>query len=214
MPQDNDALIEELVAALHPVRPMRFTWGLTLVVAAAFATLVLVAATLGVRADLLAGHFQPLWLFANGLFLLLGLAAAATVVTMARPQVGQPLEGWKWVAAATFLLPLTTVILLASRNLPVPRQWVSASDFDCVALGLGLGLFTAVALIAWLRRGAPVSTARAGMLIGVASGSIGILAFALKCPSDSLYHVGIWHSSSVVIGGVLGRIAIPKVVAW
>ena len=214
MPETNDSLIDALAANLRPVRPLRLSEGMVLVTVAGAITVAFVALVMGLRPDLLAGQFHALWLLANGLFLLLGLAAASTAVLMASPQVGQELQGWKWAAATAALLPATALVLLAARTISPPVEWMSPTDRHCLTMGLGLGLLTAAMLTWWLRRGAPASPNRAGLLVGIASGSIGILAFAFSCPSDDLYHVGIWHSAPVVVGGLLGRLIIPRFVRW
>ena len=214
MPQNIDTLLDGLVADLRPVRPMRFRNGIALFGLAAAATLAFTGLALGWRDDVLAGQFHVLWLLANGLFLILGLAAATTVVSMASPHVGQNQQSWKWAAVTAALLPLTAIILISSRTLPLPTEWISPHDRDCLGMGLGLGVLTAAVLTLWLRRGAPASPDRAGLLIGVASGSIGILAFAFSCPSDDLYHIGIWHSAPVLVGALLGRLLIPRLIRW
>lgn len=214
MPQSNDTLIDALAADLRSVRPLRLAEGLALVGFAGAITLGFVAIALGWRADVLAGQFHPLWLLANGLFLILGLAAASTAVAMASPHVGQHLQGWKWAAATAALLPATALVLMAVRSTPLPLDWISPTDRHCLTMGLGLGLLTAFALTFWLRRGAPASPNRAGVLVGIASGSIGILAFAFNCPSEDLYHVGIWHSAPVFLGALLGRLIVPRLVRW
>ena len=214
MPETNDSLIEALAANLRPVRPLRLREGMVLVTVAVAITGAFVALDLGFRADVLAGQFHALWLLANGLFLMLGLAAASTAVLMASPQVGQDLQGWKWAAATAALLPATALVLLAARTISPPVEWMSPTDRHCLTMGLGLGLLTAAILTWWLRRGAPASPNRAGLLVGIASGSIGILAFAFSCPSDDLYHVGIWHSAPILVGGLLGRLIVPRFVRW
>lgn len=214
MPETNDSLIEALAANLRPVRPLRLREGMVLVTVAVAITGAFVALDLGFRADVLAGQFHALWLLANGLFLMLGLAAASTAVLMASPQVGQDLQGWKWAAATAALLPATALVLLAARTISPPVEWMSPTDRHCLTMGLGLGLLTAAMLTWWLRRGAPASPNRAGLLVGIASGSIGILAFAFSCPSDDLYHVGIWHSAPILVGGLLGRLIVPRFVRW
>jgi hypothetical protein len=83
-----------------------------------------------------------------------------------------------------------------------------------MAYGLGWGLVTALALVLWLRRGAPSRPHTAGMLAGVAAGSAGIFAVTLYCPHNDLLHIGFWHGLSVVLAGVAGRLAIPPLVRW
>ena len=206
--------IDTLVGDLRPTRSFNPQRGFAAVAAAALATFGVVAATRGWRQDILAGQIEPLFLFANGVFLLLGAAAASTAVAMAGPQVGSQHGGWRWVAATAALLPATVVALLATGNLTKPPEWMSPSDLDCLLHGLGLAGIVAGALVWWVRRGAPASPARAGSVIGVAAGSIGILAFALHCPMDALYHIGIWHTAPILIAALVGRLAGPFLLRW
>ena len=214
MPNDPNALIAALVDELRPVRAMRPRDGLFIAGAAGAITVALTILLLGVRPDVASGHFEPLFLFANGLFLVVGGAAALAAVGMGMPRVGHSSQGWKWVVAMAGLLPATALVMLASRTESMPTALVTSHELKCVAMGLALGLLTATALTLWLRRGAPTSPERAGMLVGLASSSIGIFAFAFHCPSDSFYHIGLWHVVPVAIGAILGRLFIPRLVRW
>ncbi len=168
----------------------------------------------GLRTDLAAGRFEPMFLIANGLFLLLGLAAASSVVAMASPQVGNQHGGWKWAAAMAGLLPASAIVILLSRPIGLGTAIFHPSDLVCIANGIALGLLTAVPLTWWLRRGAPTSPERAGLLVGLASGSIGIFAFGFHCPIDALTHAGLAHAVPVVGSALLGRLIIPPLVRW
>ncbi len=214
MRANTDNLIDSLVGDLDPVRPMRVWSGLALFGAAVLATVVMVAAVYGLRGDIAVGRFEPLFLFSNGLFLLLGIASALTVISMSMPQVGSHHQGWKWAAATTCLLPVTAAIALISRTAPMPAQWVSHEESSCLAAGVGLGLLTAVMLVAWLRRGAPIRPERAGLLVGIAAGSIGILAAAIHCPSNSVYHIGLWHTAPILISALIGWLLVPRLIRW
>ena len=214
MPSDPNKLIAELVDDLMPVRAMRARDGLVLAFGAGAITIVATILLLGLRPDVADGRFQPLFLFANGLFLIMGLGAALVAVRMGMPRVGQSSQGWKWMVAMVGLLPAAALIMLASGTEPMPPALVTSHELKCVAMGLALGLLTAVVMVWWLRRGAPTSANRAGLLVGLASGSIGILAFAFHCPFNSFYHVGLWHVLPVALGGLLGRLVIPRLVRW
>ena len=214
MSSDPNNLIASLVDDLRPVRAMRMVDGLALVASAGAITVVLTILLLGLRPDVADGQFQPLFLFANGLFLIVGLATALAAVGMGMPRVGHSSQGWKWVVAMGSLLPATAVIMLTSRTEPMPLALVTSHEVKCVAMGLALSLLTATALTGWLRRGAPTSAERAGWLVGLASGSTGIFAFAFHCPFDSFYHVGLWHVLPVAIGAVLGRLIVPRLIRW
>ena len=81
-------------------------------------------------------------------------------------------------------------------------------------MGCTLGLATASVLILWLRKGAPTSPERAGLLTGIAAGSSGIFAFALHCPHNDIAHIGIWHGLVVIISAMAGRAVVPRLIRW
>lgn len=214
MSRDPHQLIATLVDDLRPVRAMRARDGVALAAAAGAITVVLTIILLGLRRDVAAGNFQPLFLFANGLLLAVGLGSAVAAVRMGMPRVGQTSQGWKWTLAMAGLLPAAALIMLASGTEPMPAAWLTTHELKCVAMGLALGLLTAVVLVWWLMRGAPTSAERAGLLVGLASGSVGILAFGFHCSIDSFYHVGVWHMVPVALGGLLGRMVVPPLLRW
>ena len=214
MSRKTDNLIESLTAELKPVRALRFREGVALVLASVVLTVMLVARFLGLRDDVMAGEPAPLFLISNGLFLMLGLAAATSVVMMGNPQVGNRYDGWKWALATAGLLPLAAgVSALASWSGP-PDVIFPQHDPACVSAGVMFGGLTALALVFWLRRGAPASPARAGLLTGIAVGAIGTFADGLYCPLNSVYHLGFAHSVPVAICALLGRIFVPPLVRW
>lgn len=214
MPVEQNDFIAALVGDLRPVRAMRARDGLALAAVAGAITIGLTIALLGLRPDVAAGNFQPLFLFANGLLLAVALGCVFAAVRLGMPRVGQSSHGWKWGVAMAGLLPAAALIMLASRTERLPADLVTSHEIKCLAMGLLLGLLTATVLVAWLRRGAPTSPERAGLLVGLASGSVGMLAFAFHCPIDSFYHVGLWHALSVVLGGAIGRLVIPRMIRW
>lgn len=205
----NTHLIDSLVADLTPVAPMRSGPAIARTTAAVIASVAVIALSLGLR-----GHVSALFLLSAGLFLVLGIAAALTLIAMARPQVGSDRTGWAWAAAMATLLPATTLVLGLSH---VPSAWAESdprAGLLCLAMGLLAGLASAAVLIAWLRRGAPTSPEHAGWVTGIAAGSLGMFAFSLYCPDDSIYHIGLWHSASVIASALLGRLIVPRLIRW
>lgn len=202
-------VIDSLVAELAPAPPMRTAPALGRTALAVLASIALIALVLGLR-----DHVSALFLLSAGLFLVLGLAASLTVIAMARPQVGSDRSGWAWAAAMAALLPATTLLM----GLPHPGAAWAQSDAEaglrCLAMGLVSGLASGAVLVAWLRRGAPTSPERAGLVTGLAAGSLGMFAFSLYCPDDSIYHIGLWHSASVIVAALLGRLIVPRLVRW
>jgi hypothetical protein len=214
MPRTSDALIAELVDGLEPVRPLRFGEGLLMALAAAGVTVVAVLGVYGLRPDAAAGLVDPMHLVTTGLFLGLALAATVAVVMMGRPQVGSDHTGWRWAAAMAGLLPLAGVIVAAVRGTPVFSSENMAEVRECLEVGIGSSLLVFAMLVLWLRRGAPTAPDRAGLVAGIASGAFGIFTFSLHCPANDIVHIGIWHSTVVLVMGLVGRTLVPQLIRW
>lgn len=210
----NDRLIEKLAGDLRPVRAMRFGEGLAWLALAVIATLAISYFWLDIRKSLLSGIFPPMFLIAQGLFLMLGLATATTTVIMASPQVGNRYDGWKWALAMASLLPVVGTIAAISAYASNGLPYDNSHDGFCFLHGLAMGLLTAVPLILWLRRGAPASPARAGLLTGIAAGSIGTFAYGFFCGYDNIIHIGLAHSMIVIVSAMLGRLIVPRLIRW
>ena len=207
-------LVAELVDDLRAVRPLSMGRGLMLAGISLGATMTVVALPLGLRDDMAAGHFDPIVLLATGLFLLLGIAASVTVIGMSRPHVGSEHSGWKWAAAMAALLPVTAIALAMVNGPHVLDHAMPSSGLECVMAGGLLSLISAGALILWLRRGAPTSPEQAGLLTGVAAGSFGIFAYSFHCGASNIYHIGLWHSMTVVVAAAIGRMVVPRLLRW
>lgn len=214
MLRDTETLIDGLVSELRPVRLMRFSTGLGLVLVGLMLAGGTVLSMSPLRPDLAAGNPAPMLVVVLGLFLLLGLAAAFAVVAMARPRVGTDRDGWKWAAAMTALLPLAALITLPGHVGALVLSDFVSSGMDCLLVGLAAGLATFLALTYWLRRGAPTYPEQAGLLVGIAAGSFGIFAASLHCPSNDMLHIGVWHAMTVAVGGLAGRLIVPGLVRW
>ena len=214
MPDPSDAFLESLVADLKPVAPLRQGNGMAIASLALALGSLLVVALLGLRRDLVAGHPDPFVLTAAGIFLVLALASAWGAIDMARPAVGIRREGWGWTALMAAVVPGSALALIVVDFVTGRPVDLDRGGIMCLGLGAAVGMLTGTALVLWLRRGAPSSPARAGLLTGVAAGAAGISAVSLWCPHDSLLHIGIWHGATVIVMGLLGRIALPRLLAW
>lgn len=206
-------LIAGLAADLHPVRPMRARTGLALVAAAVGITVGTVLALAGLAPSVASGNFSFNFALANGLLLMLGIAAAAATVAMASPRVGAKYDGPKWAAAMAAIFPLAGAVLLyqgsgTSAAIDARQGW------ECALSGTAAATLIAGVLVAWLRRGAPVALTRAGTWLGVAAGALGSAAYGLSCPYETVQHLGIWHFLPVIICGAAGMVLVPRLVRW
>jgi len=214
MPDTTEQLMAGLVADLKPVAPLRKRAGMALAVLALGAGVTGLVMVSGLRPDLRAGQPDPMALLAAGVFLVLALASFWAVADMARPYVGVRREGWGWTALMAGVLPAAAAVLLTMAWLHGEPSPLELDGWNCLRFGLGWGLLSAVAQVCWLRRGAPSRPERAGLLVGVGAGAAGIFAVSLYCPHSDLVHIGVWHGLTVIVAGLLGRLAVPRLIAW
>ncbi len=214
IPKSTGALIAQLVDGLEPVRPLRFSSGLGFVLAGLGVTMTTVALLFGIRSDVATGSFDPVFLLSTGLFLMLGLASAITVVVMSRPRVGSHYDGLGWAAATASLLPVSAAIFGFGSGPIAFSAETLGHGLECLASGSAFSVLIFAVLIWWLRLGAPTSPERAGLLVGVAAGSLGIFAFSFHCVYSDIIHIGYWHSAVVVVSAAIGRVTVPKLICW
>lgn len=206
-------LIDQLAEDLEPVKPIRLVDGIALVALAAVASVILVEIVDGLWAGIFDGAANGLFFITNGMLGLLGAASALAVLRMASPRVGNSHEGARWSFAMLGLLPATAIVTLAIGG-SLASIMTDPYGVECMVSGVGFGMVTALALVLWLRRGAPVSLKAAGVFTGVASGAIGSFSLGLACPVDTIGHLGVWHVLPVAIAAVAGRFIVPLMVRW
>lgn len=206
-------LIEQLSSDLEPVRAVRMRDGIVLVALALVVTTLLVEFVEGLWMAGLTGSASPFFYIGNGLLLVLGVATGTGVLTMASPRVGNRHEGPKWALAMAAVLPLAALVTLLAQPGGI-GGYHDPFGVHCLTAGLVASLLVAGSLVAWLRRGAPVSPNTAGLLVGVASTALGSASYGLSCPLDGVLHIGFWHAAPVAIGAVVGRFVLPPLLRW
>jgi hypothetical protein len=214
MSEVSNRLIAELVVDLRPVTPLSFARGMVVAIVGVALSLFAVGVVSGFRSDLFTGPLDPIFLIATGSFLMLGIASSVAVVGISRPHVGNEHGGWVWAAAMVALLPFTALVVSLFRPATAFGGGFLEHGVDCLAAGCALGLFTATGLTLWLRQGAPTSPSMAGLLAGIAAGSIGVFSVSLYCAFDDIVHIGLWHSAAIIVSGLVGRLVIPRLIQW
>lgn len=214
MQSDPDTFIDSLVSDLKPVEPLRQRAGMMRALLAMAIGAFLVVTVFGMRLDLRGGHLDPMFLLPTGLFLVLALATAWATIDMARPFVGTRRDGWAWTALMAGVLPGAALGVIVNEALRGQAIAIDRGGIFCLTFGTLIGLFTALALVLWLKRGAPASPTKAGLYTGVAAGAAGIFAVSLHCPHNDLIHIGVWHGGAVILSGLLGRLALSRVLVW
>lgn len=208
-------LIDSLAEKLQPVSPRTVERRIALALAAGMAVSVIItAAGLGVRADLLAALHGPVfWMKAGYVGALAALAAAAST-RLARPDAALP--GWLWL----FALPVLSLAAMAAAELaraPVtawPAIWMGKSALACPFLVLGLAVPIFLALLRALGQLAPTRLRAAGALAGVTAGATAALVYCLHCPESTASFVITWYSGGIVLAGLIGAALGPRLLRW
>jgi hypothetical protein len=215
--------IDDLVADLAPVNPLRIRDGMAMAVALTFFISVGISFYLGIRNGLAAGNFDTIFVARTGVLLLLGVISGYAAMSMARPSVDTKSRNGETLAIRSILLlsalfPVFAIIGLISD---MPRSTVEAIAIidpsigrDCLTLSTMSALAVGAGITMWLQRGAVVATERAGWLTGLASGGLGAAAYSLYCPINSVIYIGTWFTLAVAISAVAGRLIVPRLLRW
>ncbi|MGE0178308.1 MAG: NrsF family protein [Sphingomonas sp.] len=206
--------LDRLADELTPVRRLRPAGGALAVAAATGLAAVLTSILIGPRPDLAEGAIHPMFLMRAGLLFLLGAASLVAVIGMARPAVGNHRNDWRWALAAAALVPMAAIVIATAGGPPLAERIYPSNGAQCLLFTLGGGLVIGAALTLWLRHGAPTSPERAGLLVGLASGSFAAFAYSLHCPHNDLVYIGLWYTLAVALVTALGRLAIPPLIRW
>lgn len=210
-----DDLIEALAAAQQR-QPRAAPWATVWAgLAAGLATaLLLMAATLGIRPDLIASLTDPVVWLKLGFSALVLLAAGA-----AAKRLSLPGKGWSG-AGLVLLLVFAAVACWALVDLagrPV-AEWVpciAGRDWlTCLVAIPLLSLPTMLAAGAAMRRLAPTRLELAGALLGLASGGAAAFAFTLYCQDDAVPFVAVWYGLALGTSALIGRVLGPKLLRW
>lgn len=209
--------IDTLVADLAPVVQLRPGRGFAAGIGATALAAGGVWLTLGLRADILAGHPAPIValraaaLLGGGVCLLL---AAVRAAVPGRPDQGASLAGT--VLLGLFPLGLIGLLLqgIFAGRTPSFAEVDAFGALRCFALASAAALLVASTLIVWMRRAAPTDLPRAGWLGGWAAGALGTFAYSLFCPASSAGFITTVYPAAMLLVAVLFRLAAPRLVRW
>lgn len=178
----------------------------------AIASIVLLLATIGVRADLAAALGTSRVLF-KLVFTLVFAAAAIGLVFRVGVPAASPRTAL--LAAPAALLAAGAIIEL---SLTPADTWATRLVGDHAAFCLvfiPLLALAPLALLLWaLRDGAPANPGGAGAAAGLAAGSLAAAIYAWHCPDDSPLFVATWYLIAVGIVSTLGFLVGRRVLRW
>lgn len=208
------AFLDCLVADLRPVRPLSARLPAIGIIGLALVGFAAVAALLGVRADILAGRPDPIVLLRGGLLLMLGTIATASALALARPQVGRHDRIWVGATAMAAVVPAAALVFALLDPAAAARAVWWSSAITCLLVSLTAATGFGAVIVAHLRRGAPVQSARAGWVTGVAAGSLGVLVYSIHCPANHLAYIGLWYALAIALSAAAARLVVPRLIRW
>ncbi|MGJ3263698.1 MAG: NrsF family protein [Salinarimonas sp.] len=208
-----DDLIDTLAADLAPRRPLSAVLSLACALGLA-ATVGLFLAGWGPRADL-ATALESLRFVAKPLLgALLAVGALGLALRLAHP--GGSARGWALALAAA---PAAALACAGLELGALPAQaWAGALVGDnalvCLVSIPVLALPMLVALIAALRRGAPLRPGFAGAIAGLAAAGVAAALYGLFCTDDSPLFVATWYGLAAGIVAGMGAVAGRRWLRW
>jgi hypothetical protein len=174
----------------------------------------LLLATLGLRPDIAAASdtapFWVKWIFT------LSLTGAGIVVVR---RLGRPdgRVGWAGLILAT---PFANDAMMALGELmltPAPmREGLVFGDtaLRCAISIMLLSVPVFGACVWAFRRLAPTRLRLAGGATGVLSGAVGAGVYAFSCPETSAAFMITWYTVGILVAGLLGALAGPRLLRW
>lgn len=210
-----DDLIKVL-AAVQQRQPNGRPWAaVSAGLAAGFAaTLLLMAATLGIRPDLAVSFTDPVAWLKPGFSVLVLLAAGTAAWRLSLPGKG-------WSGAGIVLLLVFAIVAcwafvdLARRPVAEWAPCIAGRDWlTCLVAIPLLALPPMLAMGFAMRRLAPTRLDLAGTLLGLASGGAAAFAFTLYCQDDTVPFVAVWYGLALGASALLGRLLGPRLLRW
>jgi len=212
---NTDELITLLAADVRPVARGAVGWLLARgVMVGAFASTLLIAATLGFRPDLwLAMHGATFWM-KWGYTISLAAVAIAVTARLARPDSGSLRRLWLIAIPVLALAVAGVGELIRTPRSEWLEMWLGHTWSKCPWLVLMLAVPIFIGLLWSFRRLAPTRLRAAGAAAGLAAGALSATVYCLHCPEVSAIFVLTWYSLGILLAASLGAVVGPRLLRW
>lgn len=177
--------------------------------------LCLALLALGVRPDL--GEGKSLT------FLLAKLAFALAVGGLALRYLGRIARpgGERRVHLGIAALPFAAVMVLAAlslANAPAAHWGTMLTGHMWLECLVSIPVIAVVpfATLMWAVRkfGAPTDLVRAGALVGLASGGVSAMGYAIHCMDDTVPFIALWYGGTIALCTLAGALLGPRLLRW
>lgn len=212
-----ESIIDALVGDLAPVVPVHQSLGIAAGLGATTLAAAVVWSTMGLRADILAGHPAAIVVARGAVLLSGGLCLLLAAVRAAVP--GTADHGVSLVGTLLLgLFPLGFMgLLLQSIVSGHAASFAEVGAFGalrCLVMSALSALAVGAAIVVWMRRAAPTDLARAGWLVGWAAAGLGMFAYSLFCPASTPGFVTTVYPVAMLLVALVFRLAVPQLVRW
>lgn len=154
--------------------------------------------------------------FTMKLFFGVALAGIAGVLLFISGHPGQHVgRRFAWL-----LLPpavVATTALLELANLPPALRgaaFFGTTWQTCLIAVSAMSIPVFLGIVWGFRRLAPTRLRLAGLLAGLTAGSVSAVLYALYCPETTATFLVSWYTLGIVIAGIIGAIAGPRLLRW
>jgi hypothetical protein len=212
---NTDQLIAMLATSATPVEPNAAARRYAAATGwSALATVSLMAAMLGVRADLADAVMLPM--FWTKVVFAAGLAGAGVVAAMRLSRPGVPLGSVPGVliALVVAMWALAAFQLFNADPALRPKLLFGPTWRSCPLWIAMLSVPVFIAIL-WAMKGlAPTRLRLAGAAMGFAAGATGALVYSLHCLELAAPFLGSWYLLGMLIPTVVGVALGPRVLRW
>lgn len=214
MAMETERLIQTLVGAATPVRPLPPVWircALWLTIAVPYVTLVVYV--MSPRPDLIVKLTEARYVFDQ-------LAALVTCVAAAIAAFATTIPGYSRKMLLLPVLPLTA--WLGSLGQGSVSAWLLSGpdgmklqpDWFCFPAIVLVGAIPAIAMVIMLRRGVPLVPATTGALGGLAAAGLGDFGLRFFYPQDASLMVLVWQFGTVFVVATLSACTGRYILNW
>ena len=189
----------------------RFCIALTVGVLGAFTVLMM---THGVQPDLGAHLATPLFEGKLAFPLVMGIAA---IVMAARLSIPGASSGRAWLMLAVPYAAVWAIALAVLANAPADSREALLLGHTWKECPFWIALLSVPCYLAlsWAMRGlAPTRLRPAGAAVGLLSGAVGTLVYALRCPEMSVPFWAAWYSVGMAIPALAGYLLARVSFRW
>jgi hypothetical protein len=210
---NTDHLIHMLSTNVEPVKTIQIRKTLTLaLVIGGAAAFCLMLGTVGLRS----GLASSLSFLALKLLFTLSLITLGTLLLARLARPGQRGGKLSTLTIVPFLIIAAAGVIALGFHSPMAwgKMMFGMNWLTCLLCIPMFAVIPFVALIWFLRKGAPTDLRLTGAIAGLVAGALGATAYAFHCPDDSIPFIAVWYGAMVALCAFIGALLGPHILRW